>query len=191
MTVAGFSETFVTPLLRRWWVVVALGVAMAVLGVVLLLNPFDAVKTLAVLVALGLAVSAADELAQAERHEVRWPSYVLGGIWLVTAVGALVWPGVTLWALAATVGIGLVIGGVAEVAFAFRYRRELPRWGVWWLDGLLSLALGVFALAWPEVTILALAILLGLRILLRGGATVAFGLGLRQLKLMSAPHVPT
>jgi uncharacterized membrane protein HdeD (DUF308 family) len=189
--IQGFTQTWVTPLLRRWWMVVGLGVLMIAIGVLLLLNPFDAVRTLAVLVAFGLVVASADELAQAERHEVRWPSYALAVIWFVTAIWAVMWPGVTLWALAATVGTGLILGGLAEVLFAARYRRALPMWGVWWLDGAFSVVVGIAALVWPEATILALAILLGLRVLLRGAATVAFGLGLRRLNLMTAPHVPT
>ena len=42
-----------------------------------MLSPFGTVKALAIIVAFGLALAAADELAQAERHEVRWPSYAL------------------------------------------------------------------------------------------------------------------
>ena len=189
--IQGFTQTWVTPLLRRWWMVVGLGVLMVAIGVLLLLNPFDAVRTLAVLVAFGLLVASVDELAQAERHEVKWPSYALALVWFVTAIWALLWPGVTLWALAATVGVGLIIGGLAEVLFAARFRRALPMWGVWWLDGALSVVVGIAALVWPEATILALAVLLGLRVLLRGAATITFGLALRRLNLMTAPHVPT
>lgn len=183
LPVQGFSQTWVTPLLRRWWIVVALGVLMAALGVVLLASPFDAVRTLAVLVALGLVVASVDELAQAERHDLRWPSYVLAAVWFVTAVWALMWPGITLWALAFTMGVGLIIGGAAEIVFVGRFRRQLPMWGVWLLDGLLSIVVGILALSWPGATILALAIILGLRVLLRGIATIAFGLGLRRLNL--------
>ena len=181
MQVQGFSQTYVTPLLRRWWIVVVLGVVMAAIGLLLLFNLFDAVKTLAVLVALGLAVAGVDEIAQADRHRVRWPSYVLGAIWLITAVVAISWPGVTLWALAAMVGIGLIAGGLAEIVFGVSYRRELPMWGVWLLDGACSVLLGILALAWPDATILALTILLGLRVLFRGIATIMFGLSLRTI----------
>jgi uncharacterized membrane protein HdeD (DUF308 family) len=183
--VVGFSETWITPLLRRWPLVVAFGVAIAAVGVVLLLSPFGTVKALAVVVAIGLALTAADEFAQAERHEVPWPSYVLGTVWLGGAVAALVWPDVTLWALAVTVGIALIVGGIAEVLFVFRYRRELPRWGVWWLDGWLSIGFGICALVWPEATVVVLAVLLGIRLVLRGAATVSFGLGLRDLHRMN------
>ena len=191
MSVVGFSETWVTPLLRRWWLVVAIGVAIAAVGVLLLFNPFAAVGTLVVLVAIGLTFAAVDELMQVERHEVRWPSYALAAIWMITAIAALLWPDVTLWALAVVVGVGLIVGGTSEVMFAFRYRRELPRWGLWWLDGLLSIVVGVFALVWPKATVVVLAILLGIRLFLRGCATIAFGLGLRGLNATTAPNVPT
>ena len=189
--IRGFSETWVSPLLRRWWMVVGLGLAMVVIGALLLLNPFDAVRTLVVLVALALVIASVDELAQAERHEARWPSYVLAVLWLVTAIWALVWPDVTLWALAATVGIGLIIVGMAAIVFATHYRRALPMWSVWLLDGVLSVVIGVAALVWPDATVVALAILLGIRVLLRGVATITFGLALRRLSLMTSPHVPT
>ena len=191
MQIVGFSETWVTPLLRRWWLVVAAGVAITAIGVILVLSPFGTAKALAIVIAIGLALAAADELAQAERHEVRWPSYALAGIWIVTAVAVLIWPDVTLWALAFVVGVGMVAGGIAEVLFAFRYRRELPRWGLWWLDGLLSIAVGVFALVWPEATVVVLAVLFGIRLVGRGCATISFGLGLRDLNAMTAPQVPT
>lgn len=189
--IRGFTQTWVTPLLRRWWLVVGLGVVMAAVGVILLANPFGAARTLAFLVALGLFFAAIDELAQAERHQVTWPSYVLAAIWFVTAVLAALWPGVTLWVLAVTVGVGLIVGGLSELFFAGRFRRELPYWGVWLLDGAVSVAIGVVALVWPGATVLALAILLGLRVVFRGIATIAFGLSLRRLHKMTAPYVPT
>lgn len=191
MHVRGFSETWVTPLIRRWKLVVALGAVMTLVGILLLVDLAGAVRTLALLVALGLVLTGIDELAQTARHSLPWPSQVLAAVWIATGFVALVWPGVTLWALALTTGVGLVIGGGAEVAFALRCRRELPRWNLWLIDGALTIVLGVLALAWPGATILVLAILLGLRVTMRGLATVAFGLGLRQLGRMTSPHVPT
>lgn len=189
--VHGFSETWVTPLIRRWRVVVGLGVVMVVVGVVLLVDLAGAVRTLALLVALGLVLTGIDELSQAARHSRPWPAQVLAAVWIATGVVALVWPGVTLWALALTTGVGLIIGGGAEIAFTLSYRRELPFWFVWLVDGVVTVVLGVFALSWPGATIAVLAVLLGLRVLLRGMSTVAFGLGLRRLDGMTSPHVPT
>ncbi|MDQ3176621.1 MAG: DUF308 domain-containing protein, partial [Actinomycetota bacterium] len=151
----------------------------------------DAAFTLAVLVGISLLVEGFDELMQAERHEVRWPGYVLGLVWILTGVIAIAWPGITLWSLALVTGISFVVGGIALVAFGGRFRRRLPRWNWWVVAGLLSVVAGIFCLAWPDVTILALAILLGLRVLMRGITTTMFALGLRQLEQMSSPSIPT
>lgn len=177
----GFMQTAVTPLLRKWPIVVGVGVAIAAVGVLLLVDLAAAAKSLAILVAIGLFITGIDEIVQAERHRVRWPSWVLGAAWIITGVVALAWPGITLWALAAVVGVGLVIGGVAEFVFAVAYRRELPMWGLWMVDAVLSVLVGSMALSWPGVTVLALAILLGVRVLLRGISTITFGWSLRQL----------
>ncbi len=187
----GFTDTFVTPLIRRWRWILAVGVVLVVLGVLLLANLVDTAFTLAVLVGISLLVEGFDELMQAERHEVRWPSYVLGLVWTLTGVIALAWPGITLWSLALVTGISFVVGDLALVVFAGRFRRRLPRWNWWVVAGLLSVVAGIFCLAWPDVTILALAILLGLRVLMRGITTTMFALGLRQLEQMSSPNIPT
>ena len=143
-----------------------------------------AVGTLAILVSLGLFVAAIEEIAEAERHTRRWPSYVLAAFWAVTGVLALAWPDVTLWALAFVVGVGLLAVGAAAIIFAIQYHRQLPMWGLALVDGVLGVVLGVMALVWPEATVLVLAILLGLRVLFRGIMTIMFGLGLRRLSRM-------
>ena len=64
MQVQGFSQTFVTPLLRRWGAVVALGVVMAAIGLLLLFNLFDAVKTL-----VEYKLFAEERASQAEKFQ--------------------------------------------------------------------------------------------------------------------------
>ena len=103
-----------TPLIRKWWLIVALGIALIVIGVLLLVNTDAAEFTLALLVAIALFLAGADEIVEAPRHRTRWPSYVLAAIWIAAGVIALVWPEVTLWALAFVVGLGFFVGGVAE-----------------------------------------------------------------------------
>jgi len=186
--IIGFTDTFVTPLVRSWRIVLSLGGAIAVMGVILLLDVATAARALAVLVAIGLVLEGTDELVQAGRHQVRWPSTVLAGLWIGTGVVAVAWPGVTLWALAVVVGIGFVLGGVAQLAFAVRMHRALPRWAWWAAAGAISVVVGVACLVWPGATVLALAVLLGVKLLLRGVVTIGFALALRRLATTTALH---
>jgi uncharacterized membrane protein HdeD (DUF308 family) len=189
--VVGFMETGVTPLIRKWWLIVALGVALIVVGFLLLVNTDAAEFTLALLVAIALFLAGADEIVEAPRHRTRWPCYVLAAIWIAAGVIALVWPEVTLWALALTVGLGFFVGGVAEAVLAIRFHRTLPAWGLWLVAGVLSAIAGVLCIAWPDATVLVLAVLLGLWVVIRGVVTLMFGLALGRVRHVVSPTVPT
>ena len=165
----------------RWWWYVIGGIAVTVLGVLLLANLFDAATTLALLVAIALAFQGIDEIVNAPRYQPRWPGYVLGVLYLVTAVWAAIWPGITLWALAVVVGIGFVVTGLVELMMLVRFHHDLPHRSAFIALSVLTLLVGVLALAWPEATILVLAVLLGARIFVEGLVLTFFGLGLRKL----------
>jgi uncharacterized membrane protein HdeD (DUF308 family) len=166
---------------QRWWWYVIGGIGVIVLGVLLLADLFTAATTLALLVAVALAFQGVDEIMNASRYQRRWPGYVLGGLYLITAVWAASWPAITLWALAVVVGVGFLVSGVVEFFMLVRFHHELPyRWAFIAL-ALMSILVGVLALAWPAATILVLAVLLGARVFIEGLVLTFFGLGLRRL----------
>ncbi|WP_116101422.1 HdeD family acid-resistance protein [Amycolatopsis thermalba] len=164
----------------RWWMVALLGAATAAGGVLLLVNLAVAVGTLAVIVAIALLFEGIDEILTAGRHRTRWPSYLLGAVWIAVGMIALAWPGITLLTLAVVVGIGFVVAGAGQIAAAVAWRRRLPMWGLWLGLGVVTLLIGVVALVWPDLTILTLAIWLGIALVLRGAAALWFGLQLRR-----------
>jgi uncharacterized membrane protein HdeD (DUF308 family) len=140
-----------------------------VVGVVLLFNPTAAARTLALLIGLALFLGGCLELAGTAATGRRWGSVLLGLILVVGGLVAAFWPGITLWTLAVITGISLIVHGAARVALAVMARREIPGWGWLALAGALNLVVGVAALAWPEVTVFVLSLLLGFQILLFGG----------------------
>jgi uncharacterized membrane protein HdeD (DUF308 family) len=191
VVVVAFTETGVTPLIRKWWLILLLGLALIVIGILLLVNTNAAAFTLALLIAFGLFLAGIDSLVEAQRHRVRWPSYVMAVIWIVIGVIAVAWPDVTLWALAVTVGVGLLIAGVTEAWLAVMMHRTLPSWGLWMIAGVLSAVAGVLCILWPDATVLVLAVLLGLWVIFRGIVTVLFALALHQIRHVTSPAVPT
>jgi uncharacterized membrane protein HdeD (DUF308 family) len=191
VVVVTFSETGVTPLIRKWWLILLLGLALIVIGVLLLVNTNAAAFTLALLIGFGLFLAGIDSLVEAQRHRVRWPSYVMAAIWIAVGVIAIAWPDVTLWALAVTVGIGLLVAGVTEAWLAVMMHRTLPSWGLWAIAGVLSAVAGVLCILWPDATVLVLAVLLGLWVIFRGVVTVLFALALHHIRNVTSPDVPT
>src|SRR5262245_18842769 len=189
--VVAFTETGVTPLIRKWWLILLFGLALIVIGVLLLVNTNAAAFTLALLIAFGLFLAGIDSLVEAQRHRVRWPSYLMAVIWIAIGVVAIAWPDVTLWALAVTIGVGLLIAGVTEAWLAVMMHRTLPSWGLWAIAGVLSAVAGVLCILWPDATVLVLAVLLGLWVIFRGVVTVAFALALHHIRQVTSPAVPT
>ena len=157
----------------RWWLYLALGALSIVVGVLLLLDLFAAVRTVALLAALGLVLTGASELVAAGRYRSVL-GIIAGAVLVVGGLAAAAWPDITLWALAVVTGIGLVASGVARIMGALSLRVE--GWGWLLVGGAISVVVGIMALVWPGATILALGVLLGLRMVVFGVSEVMFAL---------------
>jgi uncharacterized membrane protein HdeD (DUF308 family) len=92
---------------------------------------------------------------------------------------ALLWPDLTLVALAIAFGVYVILEGVASVIDTVRNRGR-SRW--WWglVSGLAGVVAGVLALIWPGVTAVALAILAGVWAVVTGVAEIAVAFRLRR-----------
>jgi uncharacterized membrane protein HdeD (DUF308 family) len=145
-----------------------LGLAVLVVGVVLLFHPVTAAHALALLIGLGFVLAGLLEMAVgwAAGHPVT--SLVLGGMLVVGGILAVAWPGVTLKVLVVLTGLSLIVHGIARIALAVAARREVPGWGWLAAAGTVNLLVGVLALAWPEATLFVLSFVLGIQIALFG-----------------------
>ena len=168
----------------RWWVFLALGAVSAVLGLILMFDLFAAVTTLALLAAFGLIVTGMGELISAGRYRSAL-GIVAGVVLIVGGLVAAAWPDIPRWVLAFVTGVGLVISGVARIVGALSLRVEGRGWLLF--AGILSLVVGVLALAWPDATILVLGLLLGIRMLLFGISEIFFGLALHHVHTSPDP----
>jgi uncharacterized membrane protein HdeD (DUF308 family) len=90
-----------------------------------------------------------------------WPVLLVRAV-LAVALGmvTLIWPGITLVILAWAFGIYAIIDGVTQIVDGISH-RDRPRWWLSLLLGLLGLVAGAIALAWPGITAVILAIVVG------------------------------
>jgi alpha-beta hydrolase superfamily lysophospholipase/uncharacterized membrane protein HdeD (DUF308 family) len=153
----------------------AVGVAAVVLGAALVARPFASLAVLELLVVLGLLSLGLGLLLGAPRP---WPRSLrlMALAWFAAGLALLLWPGPGLRVLVLLVGLGLVVEGVTRLvgglgAGVTGRRTPFDARLSAALLGVSAVALGVLALVWPDVTVLALAILFGFRVLW-------FGLGL-------------
>jgi uncharacterized membrane protein HdeD (DUF308 family) len=105
-------------------------------------------------------------MAQASRT---WARPRTSGTWLavrgVIAIGfgvaALIWPGVTILALALLFGAYVLIDGIGMLIDAFRGHRSGGQRAAYAIAGLLGVIAGLVTLVWPGITALVLVILVG------------------------------
>ncbi|WP_336630515.1 MULTISPECIES: lipase family protein [unclassified Microbacterium] len=155
------------------WVRIALSTVSVVLGSVIVLRPTTALDVLALLLGGGMVLTGILEASgRTEEGENRWRGWIAVG-WIVLGVFVLGWPGLTVRGVAAIVGILLLVNGAAGLGTAiFRDRG--------WNDrvadaafGITGLIFGVLALAWPDITLLVVAVVFGASLIMRGVADLA------------------
>ena len=108
----------------------------------------------------------------------RWPSLVVGGLVIIAGIAATVWPDATVWVLAIIYGLGLAVSGAVTLIGALVGGSDgrVPRLAL----GGVSLVVGLAVLAWPDATLLVLALLIGFRTLVNGAISIGIGINIRR-----------
>lgn len=153
---------------NTWLLWLVMGILSIGVGVWLLFSPGVAIATLAILLAIALFMNGLSELITAGGRHHPWFGYLLGALFLVAGVIVLIRPGKSLWFLAVFVGASLLITGAIQVVMAIADREHERHWVLLVVVGLLGIAAGVLAVVWPGITILVLALLVGIRLIMWG-----------------------
>jgi len=168
------------------WLRLVLGVALAALGVLLVTRPLSSVVVLAVFtgvscIVTGVAGVLAPDAAASSPADGAHPAVdrrrvvarVAGGLWIVAGVAVLAFLAWSIALLPFILAAVLAIGGVASLLGTLRGRpSERVLAGVW---GLVQLAFGALALLWPELSLVVVAALFGVRTVVFGVALAARG----------------
>jgi uncharacterized membrane protein HdeD (DUF308 family) len=116
-------------------------------------------------------------------HRYWWLFLIRGLFGFALAGFALVYPNATLAAVVLVLGAFLAIDGIIAVVKALQILRTDRHWWVLLLEGLLGIVVGVAIVAWPDISIVSLAYLVGYWAILSGAFALATALRLRA-------HVP-
>jgi uncharacterized membrane protein HdeD (DUF308 family) len=113
-----------------------------------------------------------------------WWLFLIRGIFgLALGVYAVVFPGATLAVAVIFIGAYLIVDGVVTVAKAVQVVRSDGHWWVLLLEGILSIAVGLAIFAWPGLSVLSLAYLVGYWAIITGVLAIVTAMRLRT-------HVP-
>jgi uncharacterized membrane protein HdeD (DUF308 family) len=119
-------------------------------------------------------VERAGQLAGTELKRVRWALGINGVLSIALAVVILIWPGISLFALAIVFGAFTAANGIVGLIAAIRGPAISGRgWLV--LSSLISIAFGVFILVRTDISALALLYVVGAYAISLGIITISVG----------------
>lgn len=169
---------------RHWGWLMAFGIITLLAGVVVLAWPARTLLAIAVLFGIQLIVTgvfrfvaafAADELTGGTRTLLA----VLGVLSLIIGLYAVRHVLLTLLALAVLLGIFWVINGAVELFTALSVREMRGR-GWTGLMGVLSIFAGLVVLTYPAISLLTLAVVLGIWLVFYGALEIGLALQVRS-----------
>ncbi|MEA5364492.1 HdeD family acid-resistance protein [Amycolatopsis sp., V23-08] len=109
-----------------------------------------------------------------------WPLTAVRGVFAVLfGIFALVWPGATVLVLAILYGVYAIVDGIGGLMQAFRPGDGAHR-AAYGVLGVLGILAGILVLVWPGITVLLLALLVGLWAIVTGVAEIAAAIRLRK-----------
>lgn len=177
------SNVDLDALASRWWMLVVRGLAAVSFGLVAIAAPGIDLRALLLLWGAYALVDGLFGLIfalRAGRKGGRWGWPLFEGIaGILAAIVSFVWPGLTVLVLVTIIAVWAVLTGFFEIVAAVALRRALS--GEWLLaaSGALSVAVGVFLLAFPDAGARALVTLIGVYALAFGAMLVALGFRFR------------
>lgn len=97
-----------------------------------------------------------DEATTQLLKQVWWVVLVRAVLAIAFGVVAVIWPSITVWALVIIFGIYTLVDGIMLATHAVRERAHVQSWGVLLFAGIVSIAVGLIAMFWPAITVVAL-----------------------------------
>jgi uncharacterized membrane protein HdeD (DUF308 family) len=179
---------------RAWGWVLFFGIVTVGLGIVVLVWPDKTIVVVAVLFGIQLVIAGIFRFVTALAIDdapggTRVLLALLGVLSFIIGIYALKHVNVTIAALALLLGIFWIVNGAIELFTAIGH-REMPGRGWTIVLALLSIVAGIVVLAYPDITLLALAVVLGIWLVALGIIEIALAFQLRSLGRQAGPLAP-
>ncbi|MFC5139106.1 HdeD family acid-resistance protein [Actinomycetospora rhizophila] len=147
------------------WVLIARGILAVALGVLAIAWPGVTVGVVALLFAAYALVAAGADVVTAIHVDGVGPTVghlALAALSATAGLAALLWPGATVVLLSWVVAFWALAAGIGEIVLAIRRGITPGRRALWFVGGLVSIALGLALALLPSVDPLSLGVAFGL-----------------------------
>jgi uncharacterized membrane protein HdeD (DUF308 family) len=163
---------------RAWWLIVIVGLLALIAGVILVTKPSNSLATLAVIVGIFLLIDGLVELVRSFETgtENRALAAILGVLGIVVGIALIRHPFHGVKAIGLLIGIWLVAAGAIRLvgAIAIPGHRILRI-----VIALFELVVGIVIVSDPHIGYTALAIIVGIWLIISGIGTIALGIAIR------------
>ena len=166
---------------KGWWVLLVTGVISILAGGVIVFTDWTAdalvvfVGTLLIIRGLFTTVSVPVD------GSLRTWSIVAGVVEVLVGVGVFAWPGPALLGVAFSIGWLLLFRGTMAIVGSITSRRYLSYWGLILVAGILEVAVAIYLLGQPGVTLVAAVLAIGFAAILYGVLEVAAAFEVKSL----------
>lgn len=165
-----------------WWMFLVTGVAWLIISAVVLRFSIASVATVGVLLGVVFLIAAFSEiLVASSRVGWSWLHVLMSVIFILGAVWAFASPFGAFWALAAVVGLLLILRGSLDLVTSLFSRDINPTWWLGLITGILQILIGFWASqqAFPARAALVI-FFVGFLALFRGIADIVLAFELRS-----------
>jgi len=175
-----FADNEVRRLASLWWLLVLFGVVTLGVGIFFVVSPHETLSTFTVIAGIFLLVDGVLAIVASlfGRGEGRGLLALVGALSAIAGLVLIKKPFHTLLVFALIFGVWLVVAGLVRFVSAFT-TAEGRTGNV--IIAIVDLIAGIVILAWPELGLATLAVIIGVVLICRGILFVAAGWMLRAL----------
>lgn len=168
------------PLTSLWWLLCLFGVAALGVGIFFVVSPHETLSTFTAIAGIFVLVDGVIAIIVSifGSGESRGMLALMGVLSAIAGLILIKKPFETLVVFTLIVGVWFVVAGIVRFVSAFA-SREARGGNI--VIALLDLAAGAVILAWPDLGLATLAVIIGIGLIVRGVLFVAAGWQLRTL----------
>jgi uncharacterized membrane protein HdeD (DUF308 family) len=166
---------------RAWWLLLVVGIASAVAGVILVTKPSNSLATLAVIVGIFLLIDGIVELVSSfgRPAEGRALAVIVGILGVIVGIILIRHPTHAVTAIGLLIGIWLVAAGVLRLLRAIAFGGPIL---LGLVIAVVEIVVGIVIISDPHIGYATLAILTGIWLILNGFGMIGLGLAVRKAR---------
>lgn len=181
MTAVGVTHPREPAVGRFWWVLLVTGILWILIGLFVLDADFDSAATIGYLVGFWLLFAGVAEFVQIGVVSAwKWVHAVLGVLFVVGGIAALMAPFQTFTVLAGLMGFFLVLKGTFDFVLALMMREEIDLWWLMLITGIFEVMLGIWAAGYPGRSAALLVLWVGIGAIIRGVTEIVMAFAVKN-----------